>query len=337
MKKDSRPLLTPSQKQIAIIFRLLASPEGIAVSALMRDYELSYRTFRNYLTHFQNIPDLADDLGDPLVMEDIREGVKYLRLKLSMIDGSKTSEQRALAFLSGILLEFLEGTTFYESLQQLGHIHSSDGMRILGVKYLDRKIYSKLLHPKIYAGKSEILKKSISVVLNQRKIDVKYKSRTSKSLEMIKQFKPYTVLHYRSGLYLVGECTRQEMGKIIYLAIERIDELKVLKESFHYPGNYSPQKLVSDSFGIMKGGKSFHVELLFKKNVAEQIKERLWHKTQKIVQLKNKEIKLTFTVSSLDEVINWVLSYGDNVKVLQPVELKNLALKRAQEFLFHNS
>lgn len=269
MNKVSRSPLTPSQKQIAIIFRLLTSPEGIAVSSLMRDYELSYRTFRNYLTHLQGIPDLVDNLGEPLIFEDSQNGVKYLRLKLSSIDSSKTSEQRAIAFLSGVLLEFLNGTAFYEPVKQWVRGHLKDGTTPLGVKYLDKKIYSKLVHPKNYSDKSEILKKSLAAVLNQRKIDLRYKSRTSKSLEVIKQFKPYTMLHYRSGLYLIGEDSSRKMEGIIYLAIERIEELKVLKDSFHYPDDYSPQKYVSDSFGIMKGKKSFPIELLFKKEVRD--------------------------------------------------------------------
>ena len=50
-------MLKPGQKLAGIILRLLNNPAGLPVEQIKEDYELSDRTFRNYLRELRSTPE----------------------------------------------------------------------------------------------------------------------------------------------------------------------------------------------------------------------------------------------------------------------------------------
>ena len=63
---------------------------------------------------------------------------------------------------------------------------------------------------------------------------------------------------------------------------------------------------------------------------ADYIREKKWHESQKLRELKNGGVELRLKLSSLVEVERWVLSWGGDAKVLKPRELAG-AVKQAAE------
>ena len=51
---------------------------------------------------------------------------------------------------------------------------------------------------------------------------------------------------------------------------------------------------------------------------AEYVAERIWSPDQKLIKKKDGTVKLKFSASSAPELISWVLSFGDEAKVLKP-------------------
>ena len=54
-------------------------------------------------------------------------------------------------------------------------------------------------------------------------------------------------------------------------------------------------------------------------------KERQWHQTQTIKELKNGDVVLTMQTGGLKELSSWVLGWGPQAKVLSPPALVKLA------------
>ena len=76
-----------------------------------------------------------------------------------------------------------------------------------------------------------------------------------------------------------------------------------------------------DSFGVHAGEGKFEVVLRFTPRAADYIREKKWHPSQTLRDLKDGGAELKMKLSSLAEVERWVLSWAGEAKVLQPKEL----------------
>jgi proteasome accessory factor B len=56
----------------------------------------------------------------------------------------------------------------------------------------------------------------------------------------------------------------------------------------------------------------------------------MWHKTQQLSFEDDGSLVFRAQVSGLNEILWWILSYGDQAEVLQPERLRRLVAKRAE-------
>jgi hypothetical protein len=111
--------------------------------------------------------------------------------------------------------------------------------------------------------------------------------------------------------------------------VENIKEIKVLDQRFQRNPSYDVTDLFRRSFEYWSGGKEIEVVLQFKKRVASIIKNGIWSEDQEMKTLPNGSIILATKVNSLEEIGNWVMTWGGNVKVLQPERLRRHVVKKA--------
>jgi len=64
------------------------------------------------------------------------------------------------------------------------------------------------------------------------------------------------------------------------------------------------------------------VQLEFDASAAELIRERAWHPGQRIQELTGERLAFAIELSSLEENIPWILSWGEHVHVVHPGALK---------------
>lgn len=103
----------------------------------------------------------------------------------------------------------------------------------------------------------------------------------------------------------------------------RIVSVERTGEKFRKDPGFSIRDQLRNSFGVHSGRGEFQVRLRFAENVADFIREKKWHPSQKVRELKNGELELQMTLSSLVEVERWILSWGGNARVLEPKQLKD--------------
>jgi predicted DNA-binding transcriptional regulator YafY len=113
----------------------------------------------------------------------------------------------------------------------------------------------------------------------------------------------------------------------------RIQHLVATGKTFTRPQKFSLEKRLRDSFGVHSGAGEFDVVLRFNARVADYIREKKWHESQQLHELKNGEVELRFKLSSLVEVERWVLSWGGDVRVVQPRELAGAVRQAAERIL----
>ncbi|MCX6904011.1 MAG: WYL domain-containing protein [Verrucomicrobia bacterium] len=113
----------------------------------------------------------------------------------------------------------------------------------------------------------------------------------------------------------------------------RIQTVIETGSSFPPPQKFSLEKRLRDSFGVHSGQGEYSVRIRFSELVADYIREKRWHPSQRLRELNHGSLELSFKLSSLAEVKRWVLSWAGQAVVVQPAELADEVRRAAQDLL----
>jgi predicted DNA-binding transcriptional regulator YafY len=113
----------------------------------------------------------------------------------------------------------------------------------------------------------------------------------------------------------------------------RIKSVRQTGQTFERPQGFSLEKRLRDSFGVHSGEGRYQVVLRFAPQVADYIREKRWHDSQELRELKNGGVELRLKLSSLPEIQRWILGWGGHVRVVQPKELLESVRRAAKSIL----
>jgi proteasome accessory factor B len=113
----------------------------------------------------------------------------------------------------------------------------------------------------------------------------------------------------------------------------RILSIKPTGLTFERVGRFSLEQRLRDSFGVRSGEGQHNVVVRFNAKVADYVREKKWHESQKLRDLRNGGVELSLKLSGLDEIERWILSWGGDAKVLQPRELVESVKAAARKIL----
>jgi proteasome accessory factor B len=113
----------------------------------------------------------------------------------------------------------------------------------------------------------------------------------------------------------------------------RIQAAQATDKTFERSQKFSLEKRLRDSFGVHAGEGKFEVVLRFAPRAADYIREKKWHPSQTLRELKDGGAELKMNLSSLAEVERWVLSWGGEAKVLKPRELAESVRAAARKIM----
>jgi len=115
----------------------------------------------------------------------------------------------------------------------------------------------------------------------------------------------------------------------------RIQAVQLTGKTFLRPERFSLETTLQDSFGVHSGQGVFPVAIRFNAMAAPYIREKRWHPSQELRELKKGGLELRLRLSSLGEIERWILGWGGNAGALRPPELV-ASLKRAARSLLQN-
>jgi len=172
---------------------------------------------------------------------------------------------------------------------------------------------------KDYSDKQDIIDTLTDAVFRRLTCTVQYHSFHD---DQTKQFRidPLSFFERDGGLYLFTRTT--DYGHIRVLAVERIIGLDLSSEIFSPPDQFDPEALLEKAFGIVYGDP-FELKLGITADTARYVKERRWATEQTIIEQPDGSIIFSIKTSGWFEVKRWILSFGSQVEVLEPQEMRN--------------
>jgi proteasome accessory factor B len=304
--------LSKAQKFVRL-FEWLQQPNGIRAHDVQSGLDLDSRTLRRYLADLR-------ELGIE-ILDEGRGSERTLRLDPAYKRrGVELTLLEAVSMRFGrTLFNFLGGTQFAadmdDALERISpFIRRGDAER---VRDLDKKIVAVPEHAKDYEDMGDLLDDVLTALLYQNPATATYARPTGEAKTV--ELHPYTLVTYRQGLYLFA--LDVEADKVKTYAVDRFLAFdRHRNDRFEVPRDYRPEDLTEDNFGII-GGPVHTVELRFDKKVAPYIRERIWHKSQRVHQDPDGSVTLTMTVGLGQELTQWLLGFGPDVKVVRPRSL----------------
>ena len=144
---------------------------------------------------------------------------------------------------------------------------------------------------------------------------------------------PHGLLCRLNNWYLTGRCTKRRQRRVFLLL--NIKELTVLEDSiYRMPPGFSLKEAYRDVWGTWtedESGELETVRLKVKAGPAERFRHNLFHESQQCAELPGEALEVTYRLTAAQEMISWLMSWGDAVEVLEPVWLRDELIKNLQE------
>ena len=134
--------------------------------------------------------------------------------------------------------------------------------------------------------------------------------------------RPYSLLNWRGEIYLISFCELRQAFRDFFLS--RIQTYNILdnEPAFLREGTFDLDAYVNEAFVLQRGKQPVLVRAKFTRYQARWIRERVYHPSQQTASQPDGSLLLTLTVPVTDELTRWLLSFGGDVEVLEPMALR---------------
>jgi predicted DNA-binding transcriptional regulator YafY len=171
---------------------------------------------------------------------------------------------------------------------------------------------------KDYGPHRETILRLVEAILRHSRCDVEYQSPTTDAPKVY-AYDPYRLLSVAGGLYCLGKVPPHE--NLTTLAVDRICTLRITDSEYEIDSALDLDRYRRESFGVV-WEKPLNVTIRFSADQAPYVRERTWHPTQRIRELPDGRIDLSFRAGGVFEIARWVLGWGDAAEVLRPRSLR---------------
>jgi predicted DNA-binding transcriptional regulator YafY len=176
----------------------------------------------------------------------------------------------------------------------------------------------------------EIFDSLAKATAQRKQIEMVYRKPGRREMEQ-RIVDPYHLANINGEWYLFAfDHARKDIRTF---APVRIQSVKQTGKTFERPEKFSLEKRLRGSFGVHSGQEEHEVVIQFDARVADLVREKKWHESQQLRELKGGRVEMRLKLSSLIEIERWVLGWGGDAKVLKPRELAEAVRKAAEKIL----
>lgn len=159
----------------------------------------------------------------------------------------------------------------------------------------------------------------VQATRNHESVIIRYFS-GQKAVVVEKPCDPYNVMKFKDHWYLVAFCHEKQDYRDFLCS--RILEVERTNTTFLPDPDFSLEQHKKDSQLFASDAPPIEVVAEFDKYAAHWIRLRDVHPSQKIVERSDGSLEVSFHVSSMENIVRWILSFGEHARILAPLELQ---------------
>jgi len=306
------------------IHQSLQSGKFPNASTLAREIEVATKTIH------RDIEFMRDRLNLPIEYDSARIGYRYVG-EVSSFPTMQITEGEIFALVvAEKALQQYRGTSFEKPLLSaikkmeqalpdtislnLADIEQTISFRTRAEQILDLKIF-------------DVLAKAAA---RREQIELTYR-KPGQTKPEARIVDPYHLANINGEWYLFAyDHARKDIRTF---APARIKSVKPTGKTFERPQKFSLEKRLRDSFGVHSGQGEYEVVIRFNPRAADYVREKKWHESQQLRELKSGGVELQLKLSSLAEIERWVLSWGGDAVVIKPKQLAESIREAARKIL----
>jgi len=265
--------------------------------------------------------------GAPIVYNKTRGGYYYSDPKFSIQEFPLTEEEREALDFSTALLQQIRGTRLFQQFENAIN-KVIEGYRISKIAGIEQRQFLQVEEP-VRPQDSPYLEQLLHSIIHQQPLAITYQGYGREP--KLHQFSAHLLKEYRNCWYVVGYSDR---GKnLLMFALDRIKDITNSDSDYIRVEGFDPDEFFKYSFGITQihEAKPEKVVLRFTEFQAPFILNQPLHHSQKVLKQNDDFVEIEYHVYITTELIMTILSYGKEVKVIQPKTLKDRIKATVQE------
>lgn len=130
--------------------------------------------------------------------------------------------------------------------------------------------------------------------------------------------------------YVIGHSSAPDALRAYKM--ERIEEAELTRERFTVPPDFPGLTILRDAWSIIMGAADVEVILRFSPHVRQRVLETQWHPSQQVEDDPEQPgyLRLTVHVADTMDMLPWIRSWGHDVEVLAPTNLRETLMGQAR-------
>jgi len=318
------PASRPPLERMLRIHRAIQSGSFPNASVLAAELEVSTKSIHRDLEF------MRDRLQLPLEFNRARFGYYYTEEVNAFPTVQITEGELFALIVAEKALQQYRGTSFEKPLLSairkmeqslpdtisldLADVERSISFRTRAEPILDLKVFDRLA----------------KATAARRQLELTYRKPGMQQTEQ-RVIDPYHLANINGEWFLFGfDHLRKDIRTFVP---SRIKSIRETGKPFERQQQFSLEARLRDSFGVHSGAGAFDVVLRFSKRVADYVREKKWHASQRLRVLEDGSLELRMRLSSLPEVERWVLGWGGDVEVIEPAPLVETVRDAARKIL----
>lgn len=271
-------------------------------------------------TVVRDIAYMRDRLDRPIEFDPVTNTYRYTK-QVGPLPSMKVGEGEVFALLvARKALEQYRGTPFHHQLA-VSFSKLTASLRE-DVTFAPTDDLQSVSFKNVGMGKSDL---QVFTTLNRGvkegfEVTFEYRKPGEAKAEL-RHVRPYHLASRENLWYMVAFDVKR--GELRTFALPRMSKVKLLETRFTRPADFSAEAFFSKALGAFGGTREIRVVLRFHAPAAaDRVREREWHQSQTLRDLPGGQVELSLTLGALEEIERWVLNWGDDVEVMEPVELR---------------
>lgn len=282
-------------------------------SSLAKAIEVSSKTIQ------RDIEYMRDQLALPIEYEGSKHGFCYTEPVTSFPTIPATEGEVLALFVAQKALEQYRGTPFEQPLAKAFGKLSQVLQDEMSVNLGELASALSFHHTGRAITSMEIFQTVNKALMESRELKFSYKKLNGNRAER-RHVQPCHLASIDGQWYLFAHDLKRDDIRTFVLG--RIQSVPESGKHFEKPKDFSLGARLMGSFGVFTGEGNYRVRIEFSAGVAQLVRERQWHASQKLKDLPDGGLELSLQLDSLEEIERWVLSWGGHAKVLGPLKLK---------------